>query len=84
VGISAGPFMQARGADVRWTVGPTSADVGILIPFARSPNTFIRSHDPGMYQPTLFAPNPHPDYFTSVVVEASQFANVEFGLGSTS
>jgi hypothetical protein len=83
VGISVGPLKQNRGIDARWTVFGTNASVGLLHPHALSPDTVIRSHDPGMYQPTLFRQNPYPDYFTSVVVEASAYPTVEFYLHGT-
>jgi hypothetical protein len=78
-----GPFAQKRGVDARWTVGPTNEAVGILHPYALSPHTVIRSHDPGMYQPRFTAPNPYPEYFTSVVVELSSYETVEFYLSGT-
>jgi hypothetical protein len=75
-----GPIRQNRGTDVRWTVGATRENWGILYPSALSPDTSIRSHDPGMYQPSLFRPNPFPDYFTSVVIESALYESVEFYL----
>lgn len=79
-----GPIRQDRGTDVRWTVHGVGGAVGLLFPDALSPDTSIRSHDPGMYQPTLFRQNPYPDYYTSVVVEASAAPSPEFYLGGTS
>jgi hypothetical protein len=75
-----GPIHQARGTDVRWHVEGAGANSSLMLPSAHDPDVVVRSHDPGMYQPTLFRPNPHPDLFTSVVVEASAFDNPELGL----
>lgn len=68
-----GPHRQEPKTDVRWHVTGISPGQGggesILRPSALSPDTVIRSHDFGMYQPRLDRPNPYPDIFTSVVVE---------------
>lgn len=76
-----GPFTQAVDTDVRWHIQwhGTSTSV-IIIPWASTPNTNIRSHDPGMYQP----PQGPPQLVTSVVMGSSASSSPQFyfwGLG---
>jgi hypothetical protein len=74
-----GPFSQARGTDIRWFVSYSGAQI-ILTPSPESPDTVMRSHDAGMYQPRLDRPNPYPDYFASIVVERTSYDVPQFYL----
>lgn len=80
-----GPVSQRYNTDLRWTVWNFGHGPIILTPRAFSANCVVRSHDPGSYQPRLDRPQPHPDYFTSVVVENPPSSNPYqlylFGIG---